>query len=57
MREEGLALSRRPSENGTNQTYIIFPINEHAFYLPILTKWMHTIYYVLQNYLDDNPLS
>ena len=30
-REEGLAPSRRPFENGTKKTHIIFQINEHAF--------------------------
>ena len=31
MREEGLAPSRHPFENGTKKTHIIFQINEHAF--------------------------
>ena len=31
MREEGLTPSRRPFENGTKKTHIIFQINEHAF--------------------------
>ena len=29
--EEGLAPLRRPFENGTKKTHIIFQINEHAF--------------------------
>ena len=39
MREEGLAPSRRPFENGTKKTHIIFQINEHAFIYLILIKW------------------
>ena len=30
MREEGLAPTRRPFENGTKKTHIVFQINEHA---------------------------
>ena len=38
-REEGLAPSRRPFENGTKKTHIIFQINEHALIYLILIKW------------------
>ena len=34
-REEGLAPSRRPFENGTKWTHIIFQIKQACFYLPI----------------------
>ena len=55
-REEGLAPSRRPFENGTNWTHVVFCLELACFDLPILIKWMQTIYYVFRNYLTNNAL-
>ena len=44
MREERLAPSRRPFENDTKKTHIIFQINEHAFiYLFFNQNDMHNL--------------
>ena len=46
-REEGLAPSRRPFENGTKKTHIIFQINEHAFiYLFFNQNDMHNLLHI-----------
>ena len=53
-REEGLAPSRRPFENGTNWTHVVFFLELACFDLSISNKMDATVYCVFWNYLTNN---
>ena len=56
-RQEGLAPSRHPFENGTKKTYIVFPINEHVFIYYFQTKWYAQILLRISELFDQQSSS